>query len=135
MEPDLDSSMLDQIKIMNGPIDRLSLANNLFASGNIELALEVYKHIDTRQLSPLDKSWLAYQIAGCHRLLGSRDSAKQGYRVVTRESGNSVLGNQAKWWLQNLDRESKMQERKDRIQKSIVALRERFDEKTQSTAP
>lgn len=130
-----DASMLDQIKIMSGPIDRLSLANNLFASGNIDLALEVYKHIDPRSLSSLDKSWLAYQIAGCHRLLGSRDKAERGYRVVTRESSNSVLGTQAKWWLENLDRESKLRSRKERIQQSLVALRERFDEQIQSTAP
>lgn len=91
-------------KLVEGPVDRLGLADNLFAMREFLMALEIYSQIDLTPLRPEDRQWIVYQIATIHRHLGRLGEAEQGYRKLAAETDATWLVLLSRWWLDHLQR-------------------------------
>jgi tetratricopeptide (TPR) repeat protein len=87
---------------MTDPVDRLGLADSLFAAGESALALETYQALDLAGLSPEDLQWIAFQQASCLRRLGRMDEATQAYRRLASEPAGGWLVELSRWWLDSL---------------------------------
>ena len=83
--------LTDAIPILNEPVDRLALADNLFATREMRLALELYESIDANQLDPDDRLWIWHQIGCCQRMLGDQAEAEKYFRMVVGSSSSGSL--------------------------------------------
>lgn len=88
--------------VLNSPVDRLKLADSLFASGEHALALQMYDAIDRSKISPNDRIWLKYQQASCYRRMGQIAEAESIYRQIAGESDAEWLAETSRWWLDRL---------------------------------
>ena len=77
----------DAISILKEPVDRLAMADSLFATREMRLALELYESIDAIQFDPEDRLWIWHQIGCCQRVLG--DQAAGG--EVLQDGGRFVI--------------------------------------------
>ena len=87
---------------LDGPIDRLGLADNLFALGEFGLALQTYQQIDQSALEREDTQWVQYQVAGCLRHLGKPSEAADQYRKLAADRTAGRLAVLARWWLDRM---------------------------------
>lgn len=97
------------IAVTDGPIDRLALANNLFAINEFVLALEMYEQIDRLPLSGGDEFWVEYQIASCHRKLGQLARAQKHYGLLVAQPDAGWLCNLSRWWLDRVNERMKLE--------------------------
>jgi TolA-binding protein len=104
-------AIVQAVAMLDGPVDPLGFANNLYATGEFQLALELYQKIDRSNVGPPDWLWIEYQIANCQRRLGKMAEAERGFRIVTSRDKNSWIGQNARWWLDVGDRTQKLQAR------------------------
>ncbi|MEJ7595192.1 MAG: hypothetical protein WKF77_27015 [Planctomycetaceae bacterium] len=88
--------------VVDGPIDRLGLANNLFATGEYPLALEMYQQTATADLTVQQSFWVEYQLANCQRRLGNLTEASNRYRKLAEHPEAGWLSQQAHWWVETL---------------------------------
>lgn len=95
--------------VVEGPIDRLALADSLFATQDIEFALQMYEQVDRPTVSPDDRLWIEYQIAGCHRRLGNIAEAEQRYRKLAGMTDGGWYASQSRWWLDALSARKALQ--------------------------
>lgn len=98
----LNASLVNSI-VVDGPIDRLGLANNLFAVGEYPLALEMYAHTAGTELTAHQQFWIAYQTANCLRRLGKTGEASNRYRKLASQPEAGWLSQQAQWWVETLE--------------------------------
>jgi hypothetical protein len=103
--PGRDSSgkSLKQSFVIDGPIDRLGLADNLYLTGELVLALEMYEQIEASAESPDEIFWVRYQAACCLRRLGSTDEAQAGYRRIAEAPEAGWLHELSIWWLDRIN--------------------------------
>lgn len=101
-EPSANASLLENV-VVDGPIDRLGLANNLFAVGEYPLALEMYQETKGSELSTQQQFWVEYQTANCYRRLGNPAEASNRYRKLASQSEAGWLARQAHWWVEMLE--------------------------------
>jgi len=113
------SSLGDGDPAVSNPSDRLALANNLFGAGDIELALELYDGLQKQVLGNAEKRWVRYQIATCHRRLGSMATAEQIYRELTSETGDDLISAHARWWLDAMGYRKRLAEGVEGLDQSI----------------
>lgn len=104
------SALADGTGTADSLADRLALANNLFGAGDVELALELYHGLQKEGLKDDEQRWVRYQIATCHRRLGSVATAEQIYREVGSASGEDLTSTNARWWLDALGRHKRLDE-------------------------
>jgi len=97
------TSMIENI-VVDGPIDRLGLANNLFATGQYPLSLEMYKQTAATELTAQQHFWVEYQTANCLRRLGKSTEAAQLYRRLADHPEAGWLSQQARWWVETLEK-------------------------------
>lgn len=97
------ASLIDSI-VVDGPIDRLGLANNLFAVGQYPLALEMYQQAAGATLTPNQHFWVEYQTANCLRRLGNPAEASNRYRNLANHPEAGWLSQQANWWVETLEK-------------------------------
>ena len=97
------TSMIENI-VVDGPIDRLGLANNLFAVGQYPLALEMYQQTATADLTAQQHFWVEYQTANCLRRLGNPTEASNRYRKLAEHPEAGWLSQQAHWWVETLEK-------------------------------
>ena len=90
--------------VVDGPIDRLGLANNLFAVGQYPLALEMYEQASAEILTSHQTFWVEYQTANCLRRLDKKAEASQRYRKLASEPEAGWLSQQAQWWVETLEK-------------------------------
>ncbi|MCA9011583.1 MAG: hypothetical protein KDB01_17645 [Planctomycetaceae bacterium] len=90
--------------VVDGPIDRLGLANNLFAVGQYPLALEMYEQASAETLTSHQKFWVEYQTANCLRRLEKKGEASQRYRKLANQPEAGWLSQQARWWVETLEK-------------------------------
>lgn len=102
IEPTANASLLEKV-VVDGPIDRLGLANNLFAVGEYPLALEMYEQTTGPELSSQQKFWVQYQLANCLRRLGNPAEASNRYRKLASQPEAGWLSQQAHWWVETLE--------------------------------
>ena len=89
--------------VVDGPIDRVGLANNLYAVGEFRLAMEMYEHAEETELSPEQQIWSEYQAANCLRRLGKNGEASNRYRRLAGMAEAGWLSDQSRWWLEVLE--------------------------------
>ena len=97
-------SALPDNTVVDGPIDRLGLANNLFAVGEYPLALEMYQQTDVKSLTSHQHFWVEYQTANCLRRLGKGAEASIRYRRLAEQPEAGWLSQQASWWVETLEK-------------------------------
>ncbi len=90
--------------VVDGPIDRLGLANNLFATGEYPMALEMYQETAKSELTAQQHFWVEYQTANCLRRLGKSADASQRYRKLSDHPEAGWLSQQARWWVETLEK-------------------------------
>ena len=106
-EPSAPKSMLSATGLIKGlpvaAIDRVHVADNLFAAGEYVLASEIYEQVDRKAISDDESGWVEFQMANCSRRLGRIDDAKKRYRRVVSDPTLGWLQDMAKWRLDAID--------------------------------
>ena len=110
--------------IVDGPIDRLALANNLYATGQLVLALEMYEQIDQSAVSQQDRYWIEYQMACCLRKLKRISDAQARFRRLSAHPDAGVLNEMSRWGLDRITDRAALEADIQRFQKIIDAIRE-----------
>lgn len=111
--------------VVHGTIDRLGLANNLYAVGEYELALDMYEKIDMTELTAQQQIWTDYQTANCLRRMGRNGDASNRYRRIAEQPEAGWLSDQSRWWVDVL-------EQIRQLQSSLEENGENSDENLQS---
>lgn len=111
--------------VVHGTIDRLGLANNLYAVGEYELALDMYEKIDMTELTAQQQIWAEYQMANCLRRMGRNGEASNRYRRIAEQPEAGWLSEQSRWWVDVL-------EQIRQLQSSLEENTENFEETLQS---
>jgi hypothetical protein len=88
---------------LEGPIDRLGLANSLFATGQIAAAARIYSELEAAPLTPDERAWIHFQLAACDRRLGRLSAAQQRYRDLITAGRPDWMMPLARWWLKAID--------------------------------
>ncbi|WP_145371359.1 hypothetical protein [Maioricimonas rarisocia] len=116
--------------VAEGPIDRLGLADSLFASGENALALELYRQLETSGdgLEAHDRYWVRYQIGCCYRRLNNIDEAQKWYRGVVADKEAGWVGELARWWLDHLEERFRMRGDAQTLQQTMQALEKQVNE-------
>lgn len=109
--------------VMPEAVDRLRLADSLFAQSQWQQALAIYQAAAKEQKSAEDRTWVEYQQANCHRHLGQLDQAEKFYRMVAGAEGD-LLPDCARWQLDHLQKQKLAQETLDRLKSTIAAAQE-----------
>ncbi len=85
--------------VVGGEIDRLGLANNLYAVGDYGVALEIYSNNNDPELTPQQKYWVDFQAANCLRRMGKHAEASNRFRKIAGNSEAGWLSEKARWWV------------------------------------
>jgi hypothetical protein len=99
--------------------DRVSIADNLFAAGEIVTAAQIYREIQLKELSRSESGWVRFQIANCHRRLGQTEDARKIYRRLVAEPALGWLQDMSKWWLDALDQRDALLKDQQRIHELV----------------
>lgn len=110
--------------IIDGPVDRIGLADNLYAMGELQIALEMYQQVDLKQLAESEWYWVKYQIASCYRRLGKISDAQDQYRRLAGQKNAGWLATTARWWLDQMDARAALQKKVEEQEQIITALTE-----------
>lgn len=108
-------------------INRLALADSLFATGQAELALQAYGSIQLTKLSAVDRYWIEYQIANCHRRLGNTAEAEQRYRALAGLVDGGWCATHARWWLDAISTRTKLQQELTQIRQTLHSVEEQLN--------
>ena len=126
-EPSPDAippALVEAIAVTDQPVDRLGLANNLYGTGEYNLALQIYERIDSGPLSTSDREWILYQVANCHRRLGHTAEAERSFRVVTASQQEGWCNENARWWLETTHKLTQLRKRVEQVQQGLQNLGE-----------
>lgn len=96
---------------IQGTIDHLGLANNLFALGQFDLALDVYQQADASTLTPQQQFWVEYQQACCLRRLGRSAEASNRYRRLADKPEAGSLSELSQWWVTTLEKKRQLEKK------------------------
>ena len=102
IEPSANAALIESV-VVNDPIDRLGLANNLFAIGEYPLALEMYQQTAGSELSSQQQFWVDFQTASCLRHLGNPAEASNRFRTLASQPEAGWLSKQAQRWVEHLE--------------------------------
>ncbi len=116
---------------IDAPVDRLALADNLYAAGETATALKVYSEIDPKTLSEDDRHWYEMQLAGCHRRLGDLEEAAKHYRLLVTVEKPAWMADLSRWWLVVLDRRESMTRQSAQLDAFIQQLKDQVHDETQ----
>jgi hypothetical protein len=108
-------------------INRLALADSLFATGQSDLALQAYSSIELSKLAAVDRYWIEYQIANCHRRLGDRTEAEQRYRKLAGLVDGGWCAAHARWWLDALATRTTLERDLGQIRLSLQTIEEQLN--------
>lgn len=112
---------------LDEPIDRLGLADTLYAAGELALARDAYSQVDRSQLAPGDGYWIDYQLAACYRRLGERDKAAEMLRRLAGDSAAGWLAELSRWWLDRIHERATLQAEGDRFAQLLKDLTAQID--------
>ncbi len=100
-------------------IDRVHVADNLFAAAEYVLASEIYLQVDRKAISADESGWVEFQLANCSRRLGRIDDAKKRYRRVVSDPTLGWLQDMAKWRLDAIDEREQLMQEHARLEAAI----------------
>jgi hypothetical protein len=95
--------------VVHGPIDRLGLANNLYAVGEYQLAMKMYEQTEMADLTAQQQIWTDYQMANCLRRMGRNAEASNRYRRIAEQPEAGWLSEQSRWWVDVLEQIRQLQ--------------------------
>lgn len=108
--------------LTDSAVDRLALADNLFASGQIDVALKLYLELSNEADEAAARSWVHFQIAACSRRLGQYDQARKHYRIVAGQPADGFYARLARWWLGTIERRLTHQQQLDEVETVLREL-------------
>lgn len=109
--------------VLPAAVDRMRLADSLFAQSQWKQALEVYEAAAKTADNDHDRLWVEYQQANCHRRLANTAQAEKFYRIVAGADAE-LLADCARWQLDNLQKRKTAEESLERLKTTIAAARE-----------
>ncbi|MEZ6064987.1 MAG: hypothetical protein R3B90_04615 [Planctomycetaceae bacterium] len=89
--------------VVPGEVDRLALADSLFAAQQISAAYDIYQALQTASFTPEEQFWILSQRAACLRRSGDDAAAEKLYREIIAGNSEGWLGDSARWWLTTVD--------------------------------
>ncbi len=107
---------------LDGPVDRLGLADSLFATGQIEAAARVYAELEQASLTPDERAWIQFQRAACDRRSGRISAAQQRYRDLITAGQPEWLMPLARWWLKAIDDRERLSANADKLKTILQQL-------------
>jgi len=116
------------VPITDEPVDRLGLADSLFATGEFQLALEIYTGLSATNRPSDQKVWAEHQTAACHRQLGNDVEAETHYRRIAGNDHAGFLAENARWWLTVMGQRRDAQGKYDRIKSTVDEIGVPFNE-------
>jgi tetratricopeptide (TPR) repeat protein len=123
-DPPPTTQQLPPEAIIDGPVDRISLANNLYAVGEYVIALETYSQVDRQNLTVAEIHWINYQMATCLRKLKRIPEAQEMYRRMAGEKTSGWLGSASKWWLDRIDDRARLEQEIEQYNQILESLKE-----------
>lgn len=111
---------LDGDVLVDGPVDRVALGDNLYAIGEYPLARDMYNKADRDSLPQDQQFWVQFQNASCLREMGDLKAAKEQYRIVAGQEEADWLQRSSIWWLDMIDR-------REELQREIAATQQVLD--------
>ncbi|WP_145944215.1 hypothetical protein [Fuerstiella marisgermanici] len=116
--------------LVKGPVDRVGLADNLYALDELQIALEMYQQVDLKEVPVSERFWITYQTASCFRRLKKLPEAQETYRRLAGRSDAGWLAKMSTWWLHRMDARQELENTLNKQQKILDALTEVYDEQT-----
>ncbi len=110
------------------PIDKLGLANNLLVINEPKLAEQILRELQQDSSSGKLMNWIDYQLACSLRQQGQLDKSKALYRELLVTSGDKRINELARWWINYLDRRSKINSTILGIEDQLETYKEEFNE-------
>jgi tetratricopeptide (TPR) repeat protein len=125
MNEDSASTTVDPVPgrqpVVSGPIDRLGLANNLYAVGEYPTAMELYMESDEAPLTAQQQIWAEYQTANCLRRLGRTSEASNRYRRLAGQPEAGWLSEKANWWVGVLEQIRQLEKSLEEVPETSTA--------------
>jgi hypothetical protein len=125
MNEDSASTTVDPVPgrqpVVSGPIDRLGLANNLYAVGEYPTAMELYMESDEAPLTAQQQIWAEYQTANCLRRLGRTSEASNRYRRLAGQTEAGWLSEKANWWVGVLEQIRQLEKSLEEVPETSTA--------------
>jgi hypothetical protein len=118
------SSVAIPPEILRSPLDKIAMADNLYAAGSVELALSAYQSAADSKGQPAQTRWAEYQIANCLRRLGRMADAEKQYRKIAASRDGGEFIELSKWWLDSLSQRAALVRQLDQIKAVITASQE-----------
>lgn len=110
--------------LIDGPVDRVGLADNLYALGELNIALEMYQQVDVKELPRSERYWISYQSASCLRRLGQTSEAQTLYRRLAGQAEAGWLAKMSRWWLDQIDARKMLTDEIEKQKQIVDALSE-----------
>lgn len=88
-------------------VDRLALADNLFASERFDLARKFYLELEQTERDPGKQEWIKYQVATSSRRLGDAVTTEKYLRKLAGSKSGGLYPRLARWWLDALNKRMK----------------------------
>ena len=108
--------------ITTGRVDRLALANNLFAAGKHAVSLRVYQAIVPETKDAAELAWLHLQIGNIYRHANVVDKSEKHYRMVTGLGVDTPYYEYARWWLTNLEERANLLNQIEELRTAIKSI-------------
>ncbi len=96
--------------LVDGPVDRVALADNLYRMGEFTLAQEMYSRVRMEQQTADQQFWVQFQIASCLRRRGDLAAAKKRLRVLAGQEEAGWLAKTSHWWLDAIDDRTELEQ-------------------------
>lgn len=106
--------------VTDSAIDRVALADSLFASNRLDMALRMYLELAAEKHEPEEQIWIHFQIGSASRRLRKFDQSRKHYRIVAGQKSGGLYPKLARWWLDTIQRRLAYEEKQAELQSFIV---------------
>ena len=128
----IDSVFADSMNakaIVEGPVDRIGLADSLYALKELPIALEMYEKVDVKHVAPSERYWVSFQRACCLRKLKRIPEAQELYRRLAGQQNAGWLAEVSRWWLDQIDARMELETHLSEYDAILTALKESSDDR------
>jgi hypothetical protein len=115
--------------IVDGPVDRIGLADSLYALNELPIALEMYEKVDVKHVAPSERFWVSFQRACCLRKLKRIPEAQELYRRLAGQESAGWLAEVSRWWLDQIDARVELETHIKEYDAILTALKEWSDDR------
>ena len=121
--PDIDLAIPAAPHVLvDGPIDRLGIADTLLATGHTDAAARMYAEMNVGSAAVEERAWIQFQLAASDRRLGRVDAAQQRYRELIAAGEPRWIVDLARWWLQAIDDRKRLTENTAKLTNIVQQL-------------